>query len=396
MAIGEVMRMKRKTLWTIILMLAGASLALGAFIGGMVSTKDDFYRYLGIFSDVLSIVRKDYVDSVRAEDLIDGASRGLLTGLDPHSSYLSKDELQRYLNSGAAADGEPGLECLKAFGYPIIVSVYAGSAAEAAGVALGDQILAIDGKSTRDLSLIQCRQMLAGKPDTECLLSIIRMRTFVKEDVRVERKKMQHSGFDMSLMHGGIGYLKIYDLERLDSQSLATSLKDLEKTVSALLMDVRSCTLGDYVKASAIASFFMNEGPVLIVEQRGAVKSAIEASGPGFLWKKPVYVLINSGTAGPAEAIAISLRERADAIIIGEKSYGIGLQQELIQLKDGSGIILSTKKYMTPEGTSWNRVGIHPSVEIRSDAVDLNEQRKEQLEKAFEYVRKETTIKKAA
>ncbi len=380
----------------IILMLAGASLALGAFIGGMVSTKDGFYKYLGIFSDVLSIVRKDYVDSVRAEELIDGASRGLLTGLDPYSSYLGKDEMLRFKESEAGVNGEPGIECLKAFGYPIIVSVYAGSAAEAAGVAPGDQILAIDGKSTRDLSLLQCRRMLTGEPDTECVLSVISMRTFVKEDVKVKREKIQHVGFDASVIHEEIGYVKIYDLERLNIQLLETSLKDFEKKIAALLVDIRSCTLGDYAKASAIASLFIEKGPILAVEQRDAGKSTIEASGSGFLWKKPVYLLINSGTAGPAEAIALSLEERADAIIIGEKSYGIGLQQEVIQLKDGSGIILSTRKFTTADGTSWNRVGIHPSVEIRSEAMDLNEQRKEQLEKALEYVRKETTVKKAA
>ncbi|MEW5805896.1 MAG: S41 family peptidase [Acidobacteriota bacterium] len=397
MAFGKVKLMRKRILF-LFLPLIIASMALAMLLGGMISSKGGLYKYLGLFSDVLTIIMKEYVDPISSNLLLEGANRGLLSSLDPNSAYLTKEEVIEFKNLAEGGEASPGLECLKAHGYLTVVSVYEGSAAEKVGISPGDQILAINGKSVRNLSLLQCQELMEGDAGSELRLSLIRMRAFHKEDVSILREKIKHPGFKLSLQRNRIAHLRIYDMKRVDPVSLQNALKEVEEKSHIMLIDLRNSTRGDYIKAVKLASLFIDRGTVFIMEKRGTEKKVLEAFPKGFAWKKPVFVLISSGTAGPSEGLALFLKERVGATVIGERSYGMGLEAELITFEDGSGILLSTIRYISPSGISWNRTGITPSLEIRSDAKEEGKEKDDQLQKALDYVLKEGAVilKKAA
>lgn len=379
--------MKKSKIVILILIVSIASLTIGAFLGGIFPVKGLFYPYLGLFSDVLTIIEKDYVDSISSADpLIEGAIKGLLSGLDQGCSYLSKNDVEELKQRSNKGKAESGFEFLKLYYFLLVTSVHQHSPAEKVGLKPGDQIIKMNGKSPRYLSLTQCRKFIRGEEGTELVLSVIKTRTFKKEDIKIVMEISEHPGFELSLKDNDIAYLKVTSLQNVDPVQVALSLKKIGKEASSLLLDLRDSSSGDYNKAVSFSSLFVESGPILVLMKKGLEEQIIPSSPHVYWWRKTFHILINSRTAGPSEAIASTLRYQRHAPILGENSFGLALDQELILLEDGTGVILSTSKYRPVHGSSWNKDGIKPDYEIKSIFPLPEGKPDQQLQESFKFI----------
>ncbi len=381
--------MKKSRILIIVLIVSIASLTVGAFLGAMVPARGLFYPYLGIFSDVLTIIEKEYVDPVSTADpLIEGAIKGLLSGLDQGSSYLSKKDVSELKQRNREARGEPGFEFLKFYHFLLVISVHKDSPADKAGLHPGDQIIKINGESPRYISLMQCQQFLRGDPGETLNLTVMKIKTFKREEIKLILEELHHPGYELSSKGEGIAYLKVMSLQNIQPAQVVRSLESIEEESHSLLLDLRNSSSGDYNKASSFLSLFVNPEPILAVMKKGLEDRIITASPQGYIWRKPIYVLVDARTAGPSEAIASTLREQQQATILGESSFGLALDQELILLEDGTGLVLSTKKYRTFHGFTWNKDGIKPDHQFKT-SFPLPEGKEDQaLKESLEFIQK--------
>ncbi len=391
--------MKKSKILLLVLIVSIASLAIGAFLGGIVPAKGLFYPYLGIFSDVLTIIEKDYVDSISSVDpLLEGAIKGLLSGLDQGCSYLSKNDIKELGKLNTQGKAEPGFEFLKLYHFLLVTYVHKNSPAERLGLKQGDQIIKINGKSPRYLSLLQCKKLMRGKAGTELALSIIKVKTLQKDEIKIVLEEYKNPGYELSLKDADIAYLKVTSLQNIDPYQMVLSLKEIGEKPSSLLIDFRDYSSGDYEHAVSFLSLFIDSGPVLVLMRKGSEDRIIKSSPAKYTWKKPIYILINSRTAGPSEAIASALKDQLHVPILGETSFGLALDQELILLEDGTGVILSTSKYRPFHGLTWNKNGIKPDYEIKATFPAPEEEIDQQLLKSLEIIRehRESAPSKAA
>lgn len=363
-------------------------LACFGFVLGAGLAKDSIYKYLNVFAEVYSLVRGNYVDPVDEDGLLSGAYKGMVGGLDLFSGYLTKEEFQKVKSDPLGGPAETGLEVLRIPGGAVVVAVAAGSPAEKAGIRPSDQIWSIEGVPARHLSLIQLRRSQRGADDSVVRMLVYHPKTQKREDLRVRRTMAGYAPFESRLLEGKVGYLKIADLERTAKDPLKSALSALkQKGATRLLLDLRGCVKGSVEDVVRVAGLLLPPGPVVSIQERGGTKSSRETKSQQS-WSLPVYVLHNGGSAGGSEILAAALRARLKAPLLGEASYGWGSAQELVSLPSGDGLILSSSKYVSPAGESWNKSGLKPDKEIVSTLEErAGLEPDAQLQKALAYLR---------
>jgi carboxyl-terminal processing protease len=331
--------------------------------------QDGAYRQINVYSEVLRHIQTDYVEQPNIAAVTNGALRGLLESLDADSSYLTPEDYKAY-KAEKAGKAQVGINVSKRYGYASVVSVVPGSPADKAGINDGDIIEAIGPADTRDLSLAMIQLLLDGQPGSGLTLSVVRARRGPAPD-KIELTRVAPSlppVGETLYENSSILYLKPGVLDHDHVQQVEVKLKGMPKAGNKkVLLDLRDVAAGDMPEATRLANFFLKDGTIAMLEGQKVQKQTFTADASKSInVTAPVVVLVNRGTAGPAELVAAALLENKRAELVGEKTFGEGAQQKTFELPDGAALILSVAKYASPSGKKLQDEGVTPGVLVAS------------------------------
>jgi carboxyl-terminal processing protease len=352
---------------------------VGSMGGVHASSTDGSYRQLQVYSEVLSRVRSEYVEEPNIPKVTDGALHGLLESLDPNSSYLTAEAYKQYKAHKSEARGDIGATISKRFGYAAVVSVLPGSPAEKAGIEATDIFESIEGMSTRDMSLPEVRNLMAGTPGSQVNVSVVRARRAEPQKVVITRDVVSIPPVAEKMMEDGIGYVKVEALTKGKAQEVSSKIKSLEKSgATKLVLDLRNASEGDEGEGVAVANLFLNHGTITYLQGQKYPRQAFNADPAKAITTLPIAVLVNKGTAGPAEIVAAAILENARGDVVGDKTFGDGSVQKTIDLPDGGALILSIAKYYSPSGKAIQDTAVTPNVVVADEEESVVSEDEEQ------------------
>jgi carboxyl-terminal processing protease len=344
---------------------------LGYVLG---KTSDDkAYRSLTVYSEVLQRIQQDYVDEPDMHLVTSGALHGLLEALDPLSGYLTPREYTEYRQKLAAAKkGETGVTLSKRFGYIIVVSVLPESPAAKAGVRSGDILEAIAGFTTRDMSVGQALNLLAGDPGTSVKVAVVRRGRAEPQDTDLVRAQIGPQRMITQKADPDIMVLRLPTLEAGRADELRNKLQELDRQgIRKVVLDVRDCGRGNMLEGIEVARLFLASGNVATLRGKTVTQQILSADPSKVVWKGPVSVLISSTTSGAAELLAAAIGGNHRGDVVGERTYGLASEQKVIPLEDGAAVILTVANYYAASGgKSILEEGVPPTVAVRGGSGD--------------------------
>jgi carboxyl-terminal processing protease len=341
---------------------------VGSLGGVHASSSDGSYRQLQVYSEVLSRVRSEYVVDPDIPKVTDGALHGLLESLDSNSSYMSPEAYKAFKAHKSDAKGDIGAIFSKRFGYADVVSVLPGSPAEKAGIEPTDIFESIEGKSTRDMSLPEIRDLLQGTPGSNLNVSVVRARRAEPQKIVITRDLITIPPVSDKMIEDGIGYIKVDALTKGKAVEVAGKVKSLEKSgAKKLLLDLRNDADGDESEGIAVANLFLNHGTITYLQGQKYPREAFNADPAKAITTLPLAVLVNRGTSGAAEVVAAAILENARGDVVGDKTFGDGSVQKTIDLPDGGALILSIAKYYSPSGKAIQDNAVTPNVVVADE-----------------------------
>jgi carboxyl-terminal processing protease len=353
------------------------------------------YRAVGQLGRVLVQVENHYVDPVERSKLVEGAIKGMVENLDPHSSYLPPDEWKEFQSDTEGQFGGVGIEVDGRGDRLVVIAPIEGSPAERAGIKSGDQIVAVDGEDIVGQPLDKIVKRMRGAPGTKLKLTVHREtrrgtaaagspeagaprsdaggaeRTGTTLTFELTREVIHVSSVNYKLLDGGLGYLRIKQFqERTHDEMLnaAAKLRADAKSghVNGVLLDVRSNPGGLVDEATGIADEFLSSGGIYSMRHRGEVIEDLKARPGGAFADVPVVVLVNEWSASASELLVGALQDNKRATVVGANTFGKGSVQSILPLPNGAGLKLTTARYYTPSGHAIQADGIHPDVLIDS------------------------------
>jgi len=344
---------------------------VGGSSGVRASSNDGAYRQLQVYSEVLSRVRSEYVEEPNIPQVTDGALHGLLESLDPNSSYLSPAEYKEYKSHKTSAKAEIGAAVSKRFGYAAVISVIPGGPADKAGIQASDIIEAIEAKSTREMSLAEIHNLLEGEPGSTVSVALVRARRAEPQKITITRENVAIPPISDKMVQDGIGYIQVDALTKGKAQEIAAKIRSLQKSgAKKLILDLRNCAEGDEAEGIAVANLFLNHGTITYLQGQKYPREAFNADPTKDITALPLVVLVNKGTAGAAEVVAAAVLENARGDVVGDKTFGDGAIQKVIELPDGSALILSVAKYYSPGGKAIQDSAVTPNVLVADSGDD--------------------------
>ena len=341
-------------------------------------------RNVKYFRDVLQLVKENYVGDAPAsyDDLTRNALDGMLGQLDPHSQFLRADEYQETEEEMSNAFGGVGIQVEMRDNQIVVITPISGTPAERAGLRRGDRLVKIDGKEIDSPSVEKTVKLVRGEPDTMVTVTVFRPSTKQTLDFALKRARIRLDSVRNATMRpGGLGYLQITQFSERTGKEFAAALGTLEKQgLRGLVIDLRNNPGGLLDAAIDVCSEFFKEGELIVYTQGRA-----PTSRENFLAEKghpdrnyPIAILVNGGTASAAEIVSGAMKGTKRAVIVGEKTFGKGSVQSIIELQDGEGIRLTTARYYTPSGVTIHEKGIQPHVELEVSADDEGKLRLQQ------------------
>lgn len=356
-------------------------IVLVVVLGGLgvhASSNDGAYRQLGVYSEVLSRIRTEYVEEPNFSAVTSGALHGLLESLDADSSYLNPDEYRFYKTHQNEGRANVGATISKRFGYADVVSVIPGGPADKAGVQPGDIIEAIEGKSTHEMSLATIEEEISGKQGSNINFAIVRPGKAEPQKITVTRDSVVIPATTDKSMEDGIADITPITLTKGKAQEIAAKIRDEQKKgAKKLILDLRNVSDGEVNEAVAVANLFLNHGLITYLQGQKYPKQTFTADPQKAITNLPLVVLVNRGTAGPGEIVAGAILDNNRGDVVGDKTFGSGSVQKVIDIPDGSALILSVAKYYTPSGKviedpDPQHAGITPNVLVASSLDDLS------------------------
>ncbi len=383
--------------------------AMGAVLRKAQASNDGTYQDLGVYSEVLSRIQQEYVTQPNLKKVTRGAIRGLLSALDPYSTYFTAQEYQDYLAHPKAGPADVGIYLSKRMGYTTVVSVLPGSPAAKAGIKPGDLIDTLEGRPTRGLSVIQLHRMLAGAPGTTVNLSIIRGDRGEPLKLALTREILTAPPVVAKMIGGHTAYLHVVSFDRGQTDQIAAKLKALiAQGANKIVLDLRDCAGGSEKEGEQTANLFLGHGLITYLYGQRFPRQDIMAQPSKQITKLPLAVLTNMSTAGPAEIVAAAVLDHHRGEVVGERSFGVGVYQQMIPVGDGSALLLSVAKYYTPDGGEIDGHGVTPNVlqpattnqaslggQLISPA-QIGGKNDLQLQKAIEILKQQAPLAKAA
>jgi carboxyl-terminal processing protease len=357
--------MSSRTRWIVLAITAPiiAFAIVGGFLG-KVMARETTYPHLKVFNDVLDLITSSYVDEVNVDKVMNGAMRGLADSLDADSAFLSPDEVKQAESDAAQPAGDVGLQLTRQY-YLRVISARDNSPAAKAGLHTGDYVRMIDDKPTRELSVWEGARALRGAPGSKVKLTIIRGSAADPHIVELVREAVPANEVSSRIAAPGVGYVRVMMMAPKTIDQVKTQVADLSKAgATRLIVDVRRTAGGPLDSGIALARLFVPSGTLALRESRsGARETIAAATGDGSI-KLPTDVLIDTGTTGAAELFAAALEGNKRAELVGERTLGRAAVQTLIKLPDGSGLWLSTTRYLTPGGNPLHEKGLEPTVAV--------------------------------
>ncbi|NPA94015.1 MAG: S41 family peptidase [Thermodesulfobacteria bacterium] len=332
--------------------------------------KDDentTYHQLKLFSQVLDLVERDYVEPVKPKKLIYGAIQGMLSSLDPHSAFMKPEDFKELQVETKGKFTGIGIEITIKDGVLTVVSPIEGTPAFKAGIQANDKILKINGKSTKNMTLIQAVKLLRGPKGTTVTISIYRSGWNKLKDIKLVRDVIPIKSVRAKSLEDGYGYVRITNFQSKTERELQKALRKLEgkKGLKGLILDLRNNPGGLLDQAVAVSDEFLESGLIVYTDGR------LEDSKMKFYAKPnrvhhnyPLVVLVNGGSASASEIVAGALQDNKRAVIVGTQTFGKGSVQTIIPLEGGAAIRLTTARYYTPSGRSIQAKGITPDIEV--------------------------------
>ncbi len=342
---------------------------------------DEVYEKLKIFSEVLSIIQKNYVEETTSENLIYGSINGMLRTLDPHSSFMPPDVYKELQVETKGSFGGIGIEITIKEGVLTIISPIEDTPAFRAGLKAGDSIVKIDGVSTENLSLFDAVKKMRGPTGTKVTISIMREGFTEPQEFALSREIIRITSVKHKLLEESIGYLRISQFQEKTEEEFSKALDTLEKgttPLTGLILDLRNNPGGLLDQAVKVCDEFLEQGLIVYTQGRNEMQQMKFTATPN---KKPhsypLIVLVNAGSASGSEIVAGALQDHNRAVIVGTTTFGKGSVQTIIPLEDGSGLRLTTARYYTPRGISIQAKGIIPDVVVKEGVTLKKDEKKE-------------------
>ncbi|MCX7822514.1 MAG: S41 family peptidase [Syntrophobacterales bacterium] len=332
------------------------------------SRGDTIFKQLKLFSEVLNLVEDQYVEPVDDGKLIRGAIKGMLQSLDPHSTYMTPDEYKELQVETRGSFGGIGIEITIRDGILTVVSPIEGTPADKAGIKANDQIIKINGESTKDMSITEAVKRLRGPEGTKVRITIIREGEPKPLEFEIVRALIHIQSVKYRTLEPGFGYVRIASFQSDTSQQLRKALDVLEqenKPMKGLILDLRNNPGGLLEQAVQVSDEFLESGLIVYTKGRKEEQQMkFEARKNDKPHKYPIVVLVNGGSASASEIVAGALQDHKVALVLGEPTFGKGSVQTVIPLEDGSAVRLTTALYYTPSGRSIQAKGIEPDIYV--------------------------------
>lgn len=337
------------------------------------SSDDKAFRALTVYGEVLDKIQQDYVDEPNLHQVTSGALHGLFDSLDPQSSYFSPREYTDYKEKSAVAPkAESGLALTKRFGYISVISALPDSPAQKTGLQLGDVLEKIAGFTTGQMAIEQAQILLTGDPGMVVKLSVIRRGKAEPQDMEITLAKLQAPKLVEDKLEGDIAYLRVSEFQAGATKQIHDELVQMEhQGAHKLILDLRGSALGDDQEGISTAQFFLPSGTITTLKGQTMSPVVSSADASKVVWSQPVTVLIDTGTAGAAEILAGAIADNHRGETVGVRTYGTASEQKLIQLEDGSALILTLANYYTPGGKEIPVDGVAPTREVRPAPEDI-------------------------
>lgn len=352
---------------TLLGLVATTQLA-GPLLAEDANAKANIYEQLDLFGNIFERIRAGYVEDVNEKDLIEAAINGMLTSLDPHSSYLSADAAADMRVQTTGEFGGLGIEVTQEEGWVKVVSPMDGTPADAAGILAGDFITAVDGENVLGLTLDEAVELMRGPIGSEIVVTVVREGEIEPFDVSIIRDTIKLTAV-RSRTEGNAVVLRIATFSEQTFPDLKSGLeKQVEEAggidnVDGIILDMRNNPGGLLNQAIYVSDAFLNAGEIVSTRGRDAADSDRFNAAEGDLAQgKPIVVLINGGSASASEIVAGALQDHRRAIVVGTKSFGKGSVQTVVPLQGEGAMRLTTARYYTPSGRSIQALGISPDI----------------------------------
>jgi carboxyl-terminal processing protease len=332
------------------------------------TANDKAYKSLQVYSEVLQKIQQDYVDEPNMHLVTTGSLHGLLESLDSESSYFTPREYTEYKEKTAnPSTGESGLNLSKRSGYVVVTSVLPDSPADKAGLHSGDFLESIAGFTTREMSVGQAKNLLAGQPGTAVKVGVIRRGRTDPEEIDIVRQKLAAPKLIVQKVDNDTLAFRFPTLEAGRAEEVRAHLIEAQKQgISHIILDVRDCGRGVDSEAIAIARMFIPSGTLTTLKGQTVAVQDFTADASKVVWKGPVSVLTDVTTTGSGEVLASSFANTKRGDIVGERTFGLASEQKLIPLEDGAAIILTVADYYNADGKSILEEGVAPTEVIRA------------------------------
>ena len=358
-----------KVIFLIVLVfLLGVTIGLGRSDKSSAPS-NNVYEDLKVFTEVIGLLQKEYVEETKSRDLVYGAVKGMLETLDPHSAFMPPEVYKEMQEETKGRFEGLGIEITLKEGILTVVTPIEGTPASKAGILAGDLIVKIDGEPTKNLTLMESVKRLRGPKGTKVTITIMREGITKPKEVPLTREVIPIRSVRYEVMENQYGYIRLSHFQDKTDTEFGKAIKAVETEskgpLKGLILDLRNNPGGLLDQAVKVSDRFIDSGVIVSIDgRREEQKMKFYAHAQGTMPRYPLVVLVNNGSASGAEIVAGAIQDLNRGLLVGTKTFGKGSVQTIFPLKDGSGLRLTTAKYYTPNGRSIHNKGITPDIVV--------------------------------
>ena len=367
------MSIKRENVFLVLVgLIAGLSISIGSGVFAERETKSTAglpVEELRTFSDVFGRIKNDYVEDVEDSEMLNNAIRGMLSGLDPHSSYLDQEEFKELQVGTSGEFGGLGIEVGMEDGFVKVIAPIDDTPAQRAGIEAGDLIIRLDDTPVKGLTLNEAVKIMRGKPGTVLRLTVVREGVDQPLKIDIKRDIIKVKSVKSRMLEDGFGYVRISQFQSKTAENMVDAIEKLKKdsdgALKGMVLDLRNNPGGVLNGAVAVSDAFLKKGLIVYTEGRVSdSKLRFNATPDDILDTAPMVILVNQGSASASEIVSGALQDHHRAIVVGTPTFGKGSVQTILPLSNGTAVKLTTARYYTPSGRSIQAEGIKPDIEL--------------------------------